>query len=991
MLTAASLGQWLDAIQSRYSNDVVVVIDCCESGSFLEALRYGGPGKRTVITACGTDEPTYFVAGGLVSFSDAFFSGLLMGLDLKDSFLMARDAMALYQHSWLDSDGNGVYAPETNPDGVAGTYIGPSFVAGKDIPQIGHVVGNQSLRGTSRATLWAYDIATGYAIDRVWCVVVPPGQNPDPANPVGDLPLLDLAYNSTSGRYEASYSGFTELGDYTLMYYARDSWGSVSPPRQSKVTQNGYEERVILVAGGSTNDVRWPAIDNLGRLAYHTFRGRWFEPQDICYLNPCGWEDGDQDGTNDVTALPTLANLQNAITSWATNANKLTVYLVGGGTNGLFSLNASESLNPANLKAWLDYYQSSNQEATVVMDFPGAGAFVPALAPPSGQSRVDVASTEAGHDCLLANGGTVSFSQYFLSEVFNGSDIGSAFDDARQAISRASGQFRQHALLDDNGDGKGDIQDGLFAHQRHIGTPFVTGADMSVLGGAMPDTRLNGAASVLLWVSGVTDVTGVSNVWCVITPPDYEGPGDLPQMNLSSNGVAGRYELLYTDFTTPGTYVCTFYVRNNTGEVSSPKQAEVIVPDIYEGDAAALATIFPVGGTEQYDFPSALEEDWVKFNAPTGLVFNIEAKQLGDRSDVRLDLYYEQPDGTLTFVGAADDYGPGTGFIESTTLDLKTGTSGLVPGIYYVRVSSADTNLFGAGSEYELRIYVPIGPGGGVIRITSSPGSSGNLAYLKIYLRHQEALDAGGGWQVPNSWYAGGPYKEADNVPLPSAGTYAVNFVQIPGWDLVSSTNVSVQLGNVTEVDATYTLSPSLSVSPAGGLAAGGFVGGPFAPTSVTYALNNSGESPCDWSASKTADWLTLSPGGGTLAAGATANVTISMNTNANWLAAGVYSNTVSFANLANGLGNTTRLVTLAVAVHPPVQLANPQLLTNGSLVLTLQGATNRVYSIIVSSNLLNGLTNWTEVLRLTNTVGQTVFTNPPPPSSPQYYRAKEL
>jgi hypothetical protein len=944
-----------------------------------------------VITACGTNEPTYFVAGGLVSFSDAFFGGLLMGLDLEDSFVLARDSMALYQGALLDADGDGVYAPSTDLALVAGTYIGPSFVAGKDIPQIGHVVGNQSLRGSSQVTLWAYDIASGYPIDRVWCVVVPPGHSPSPTNPVGDLPLLDLAYNSTSGRYEARYSGFTQLGVYKVVYYARDIWESVSPPRESYVTQNGYEERVILVAGGSTNDVRWPAIDNVGRLAYHTFRGRWFEPQDIYYLNPCGWEDADGDGTNDVTALPTLANLQNAITSWASNANKLTVYLVGGGTNGLFRLNASEGLSPLILKTWLDFYQSSNQEATVVMDFAGAGTFVPALVPPPGQSRVGVASSGAGQDCLLANGGTVSFSQYFLSEVFNGLDIGSALDHAREAISRASGQLRQHALLDDNGDGKGDIQDGLIARHRYIGTPFLTGVDMPVLGVVMPDTRLKGAASLRLWVSEVTDVTGVSNVWCVITPPDYQGQGDLPQINLTWNAGTNRYEGVYTNFTTPGTYVCTFYVRNNAGEVSSPKQAEVIVPYIYEGGGAALATTFAVGGTEQHQFDSALEEDWVTFYAPTGLVFNVEARQLGDQSDVRLDLYYEQPDGALVFVGAADNYGSGAGFSEGLTVDLKTGTSGLVPGVYYVRVSSADTNLFGAGSEYELRIYVPIGPGGGVIRITSQPQGVGSLAYLTIHLGPQEALKDSGGWRVPNSSYAGGWYKDAYLVPFSSAGTYAVNFVQIPGWDLVSSTNVSVQLGFVTDVYATYTRSPRLSVSPAGGLATGGFVGGPFAPTSITYALTNSGESPCAWLVSKTAAWLALSPGSGTLAAGASANVTLSVNASANGLAAGTYGDTVSFANQANGLGNTNRSVTLAVAVHPPVRLANPQLLTNGSLVLTLQGVTNRVYSIIVSSNLLNRLTNWTEVLRLTNTVGQTVFTNPPPPSSPRYYRAKEL
>ena len=73
-LTATQLNDWLDAIQVHCTN-VVVVIDCCESGSFVEPLRYSGPAPRTrtVITACGTNEPTYFIAGGLVSFSDAFF------------------------------------------------------------------------------------------------------------------------------------------------------------------------------------------------------------------------------------------------------------------------------------------------------------------------------------------------------------------------------------------------------------------------------------------------------------------------------------------------------------------------------------------------------------------------------------------------------------------------------------------------------------------------------------------------------------------------------------------------------------------------------------------------------------------------------------------------------------------------------------------------------------------------------------------------------
>jgi hypothetical protein len=81
--------------------------------------------------------------------------------------------------------------------------------------------------------------------------------------------------------------------------------------------------------------------------------------------------------------------------------------------------------------------------------------------------------------------------------------------------------------------------------------------------------------------------------------------------------------------------------------------------------------------------------------------------------------------------------------------------------------------------------------------------------------------------------------------------------------------------------------------------------------------LENTGGTPIDWTATKTQSWTTLSATSGTLASGATATVTVSINAAANALAAGTYADTVTFTNTTNGTGNATRPVSLAVSADP--------------------------------------------------------------------------
>ncbi|MCC6355904.1 MAG: VCBS repeat-containing protein, partial [Verrucomicrobiae bacterium] len=237
-LTSAQLDAWLDAIQDQHGTEVVVVLDFCYAGRFLQDLTYAGPAKRVVIAATSPGELTYFLSGGLVSFSDLFLSGLLQGLDLEQAFLFARQGMEGYQNGTLDDDGDGLYQAGVDGSVAATIPVGATHLAGKDVPVIGSVAPNQTLHVGTKATLWAEGVESYYPIDRVYCTIIPPSfsASTNAGVPVTAMSEVELTPQA-GGRYTAEVDRFAEPGLYKINYYARDIWGSVSPPRQGLVTQ----------------------------------------------------------------------------------------------------------------------------------------------------------------------------------------------------------------------------------------------------------------------------------------------------------------------------------------------------------------------------------------------------------------------------------------------------------------------------------------------------------------------------------------------------------------------------------------------------------------------------------------------------------------------------------------------------------------------------------------------------------------------------------
>ncbi len=118
---------------------------------------------------------------------------------------------------------------------------------------------------------------------------------------------------------------------------------------------------------------------------------------------------------------------------------------------------------------------------------------------------------------------------------------------------------------------------------------------------------------------------------------------------------------------------------------------------------------------------------------------------------------------------------------------------------------------------------------------------------------------------------------------------------------VITFTNTTNNDGNTTRtVNLAVNASPGVLSSSFSGLESFGNEGGPFNPPSGTYTLINIGGSSLDFTATATQDWLTVTNNGtGTLAAGDSTTLTVSINSNANSLLAAnsPFTDTVTVTN----------------------------------------------------------------------------------------------
>ncbi len=104
-----------------------------------------------------------------------------------------------------------------------------------------------------------------------------------------------------------------------------------------------------------------------------------------------------------------------------------------------------------------------------------------------------------------------------------------------------------------------------------------------------------------------------------------------------------------------------------------------------------------------------------------------------------------------------------------------------------------------------------------------------------------------------------------------------------------------------------------LRVTPADGLAGQGNAGGPFSPASLEYTLENLDETAMDYEVTADVSWVTIDAATGTIPAGDSLSVVVSFNDTTRNLDHGQYQGILSFVNLDDHEGDTTRSVEVRV------------------------------------------------------------------------------
>lgn len=365
---------------------------------------------------------------------------------------------------------------------------------------------------------------------------------------------------------------FICAGENGLIYVTDSENNRIQVLREIE-TPEGVSKAIIVAGGGPyPGNNLWDATQTCANFAYSALVQRGFTNETIQYLSSNTEINLDgNDMTEDVDGVPSQANLEYAVTDWANDADTLLIYLVDHGGQDNFRLTGTEILNAGDLKGWLDSQSFKVPKVIMVYDACHAENFLSRFT--NNDGRILIAGTSRNENSHFINQGTISFSWFFWSGIFNGDSLGVAFENAETSIKSIT--RNQNPILDASSNGSWNEPDD-YDLVRNL---FLGG---STIAGDKPIIRnpilleIPGSSGDFALTAEVSDNNGLARVWAMLIP-DHTSVGEaagqpllqIPSVDLLPVG-GNRYEGRLAGPELAGKSRIVVYASDRTGNMSQP-------------------------------------------------------------------------------------------------------------------------------------------------------------------------------------------------------------------------------------------------------------------------------------------------------------------------------------------------------------------------------------------------------------------------------------
>lgn len=240
-VSANEIKALLDNYQAKTGNQVIVVVDACYSGEFIEKLKAE---NRAVLSSTG-NSLAYFDRANQLGFSYYLGKGLLRGRNFKEAFDFAsakQDALIgelkLNNRNNLVSAGNGIEITQVPQfdDGSNGQWLSQVYLNGSFVTaNIGFNViaispKQKTIDARSEILLQSSIPISQRTIKRAWAIIRPPSMDlilDQDSTPILAYPQVQMGRVGMSSTYEATWKTPVYSGEYQITFYAEDTEGEI--------------------------------------------------------------------------------------------------------------------------------------------------------------------------------------------------------------------------------------------------------------------------------------------------------------------------------------------------------------------------------------------------------------------------------------------------------------------------------------------------------------------------------------------------------------------------------------------------------------------------------------------------------------------------------------------------------------------------------------------------------------------------------------------